>query len=49
VRTGRRTRHGEPGQAADQPVGVAMFHQPGVGVRRRQLLAAGPGTRTSGA
>ena len=34
--------HGKAGQVADQPAGVAVLDQPGVGVRRGHPLAAGP-------
>ncbi len=34
--------HGKAGQVADQAAGIAVLDQPGIGVRRGQLLAAGP-------
>ena len=40
-RTVFRPCHGEAGQMADQPAGVAMFDQPAVGVGRRHPVTAG--------
>ena len=44
VRAGLGLRHGEAGQVADQPPGVAVLHQPAVGVRRGHAARRRPGT-----